>query len=130
MLVKLKLFIFLSLTFLLATAAFSQLLDEKPAATQKDSLRGSLTFPRTCYDVKYYHLDVKIDPEHKSIAGTNKILFEVAADTEMIQIDLFENLSIDRIQLDGKKLLFERVYDAVFIHFQTIIFFHPVGCDL
>lgn len=114
---KLKLFIFLSLTFLLSTAAFSQLLDEKPAVTQKDSLRGSLTFPRTCYDVIYYHLDMKIDPEHKSIAGTNTILFEVVADTEMIQIDLFENLSIDRIQLDGKALLFERVYDAVFIYF-------------
>jgi aminopeptidase N len=103
---------------LLSVSAFGQLQENRFIFTKKDTLRGSLTTPRTCYDVIYYHLDIKIDPETKSIEGSNTIAFDVTEDSKIIQIDLFENMEIDRIRLnDQKKLSFTREYDAVFIEF-------------
>ena len=31
--------------------------------TRQDTLRGSLNPMRTCYDVTYYELDIRVDPE-------------------------------------------------------------------
>ena len=108
--------LFSTYCFLTILNGSAQLLDEQAVFTRKDSLRGSLTPPRTCYDVTYYHLDVKIDPENKSIEGSNTITFDVVENTKLIQVDLFENMEIDRIRLNGKtKLSFTREFDAVFI---------------
>jgi aminopeptidase N len=98
--------------------AFAQLMEQQATFTRADSLRGSLTPARTCYDVTYYHLDVKIDPRKKSIEGSNTIMFDIKEGTRMIQVDLFENMIIDRIQTaDGKKLPYHREHHAVFIQF-------------
>ena len=35
--------------------------------TKTDTLRGMLTPLRTCYDVTYYNLDIKVDPENKTV---------------------------------------------------------------
>ena len=40
---------------------FSQLLEQKKGFTRADSLRGSLRPERTCYDVQFYELKVKVD---------------------------------------------------------------------
>lgn len=94
----------------------AQLGKEQTEFTRKDSLRGNLSPPRTCYDVHYYHLDVKIDPASKTVSGSNTIFFEVMEDTKLLQVDLFENMSIEKILLNGKKKLkFNREYNAVFI---------------
>jgi hypothetical protein len=37
------------------------------AFTQADTLRGMLSPLRTCYDVSFYALDVKVDPQSQSI---------------------------------------------------------------
>jgi aminopeptidase N len=96
--------------------AIAQLLEEQPTFTRADSLRGTLTPARTGYDVTFYHLDVKIDPGKKSIEGANTIVFDVRENTKLIQVDLFENMKIDRIQLDDhKKLSYHREHNAVFI---------------
>lgn len=109
---RLTFFVFI----LLSVSAFGQLQENRYIFTKKDSLRGSLTKPRTCYDVTYYDLDIKIDPEIKSIEGSNTIAFDVTEDTQQLQIDLFENMVIDRIRLnDQKRLSFTREYDAVFV---------------
>ncbi|MCL8000906.1 hypothetical protein M8994_22200, partial [Brucella sp. 21LCYQ03] len=42
----------------------AQLMKAKQLFTKADSLRGQLTPYRTCYDIKYYHLDVKVDIEN------------------------------------------------------------------
>jgi hypothetical protein len=47
---------------LLSLGSSAQLLDDQELFSRKDSLRGTLSPPRACYDVTYYHLDVKIDP--------------------------------------------------------------------
>jgi aminopeptidase N len=103
---------------LFSSALLKAQLAEPSSFTRKDTLRGMLKPPRTCYDVRYYHLDVKIDPENRSIDGSNDIVFEVLEDTRMIQIDLFENMDINRIGLDGKKRIkFDREFNAVFLEF-------------
>jgi aminopeptidase N len=102
--------------------AIAQLLEEQAIFTRADSLRGTLTPARASYDVTYYHLDVKIDPRKKSIEGSNTILFNVTETTKMIQVDLFENMMIDRIHTgNNKKLPFRREHHAVFIQFPEIL---------
>ncbi len=112
-------FLNLTLSFFILLIAFqtqAQLGKKQTIFTRKDSLRGTLSPPRTCYDVHYYHLDVKIDPESKTIVGSNSIHFEVMEDTDLLQVDLFENMNIEDIRLNGKlKLNFKREFNAVFI---------------
>ena len=85
--------------------------------TRKDSLHGGLRFERTCYDVLRYDLNIKINPEEKSIIGYNDITFKVINTTTKIQIDLFANMNIDSIIVNNKKLSYKREFDAVFINF-------------
>ena len=102
--------------------SLAQLMDGQPAVfSQKDSLRGTLSQFRNCYDVTYYHLAVKINVEAKTIQGSNSISFKCLSDFEELQIDLFENLNIDQILFQGKALTFKRVYNAVFIKFPNTI---------
>jgi len=89
--------------------------------THKDSLRGSLRPERTDYDVKKYDLFVKVDPENKYISGVNKISFKTSAKLPKLQIDLFENMKIDSILFRGKKLKFNREFNAVFVEFEKAI---------
>ncbi len=92
--------------------------NDSPKFTKADTLRGMLTPLRTCYDVTYYHLNIKVDTLTKSIQGSNKIQFKVVADFDKMQIDLVENLHIEKITFDGKKSLpFKRELDAVYIQF-------------
>lgn len=86
--------------------------------TRADTLRGALSPLRANYDVKYYHLSVKVDTATRSVEGFNTIKFSVVQELEILQIDLFENFSIEKI-LDGsgKELKFDRELAAVFVHF-------------
>ncbi len=72
-----------------------------PVFTRVDTVRGMLTPERRCYDVRFYHLDVRIDPAQRSISGSNTIEFTVDSAFDRMQIDLFANLRIDSIVLDG-----------------------------
>ncbi len=91
--------------------------DWRPAYTLKDTLRGSLRPERTCYDVYFYNLTVRIIPAGKKISGKNEIYFQVMDTTHTIQIDLFNNLDIYSIKWNNTDLTFKRIYDAVFITF-------------
>ncbi len=90
----------------------------KPIYGIKDSLHGALRNERTCYDVYYYDLTVKLLPNQKSIEGLNNIYLKALDSTGKIQIDLSENYNIKSIKLDGKELQYERVFDAIFIQFE------------
>ncbi len=85
--------------------------------TRKDSLIGGLPFERTCFDVLHYGVNIKIDIDQKTIIGYNEIDFKVIDATNKIQLDLFENMKIDSIIYDTKKLNYKREFDAVFINF-------------
>ena len=80
-----------------------------------DSLRGSLRPERSCYDVYYYDLTVDIHPEKKQIEGLCDIYFTALTDFTRLQIDLFDNLDILSIEMNGRPLPFSRQYHAVFI---------------
>ncbi len=82
-----------------------------------DSLRGYLFPERSCYDVTYYHLSLNVDPEEKYIKGFTEIHFDAVNDFTVLQIDLFENLQINRIEFEKQDLKFSREFNAVFVEF-------------
>ena len=86
-----------------------------------DSLRGFLFPERNCFDVTYYHLSLKVNPQEKFIKGFTQIHFDALNDFDVIQIDLFENLKINRIEFEHQDLYFTREYNAVFIRFNREI---------
>jgi aminopeptidase N len=96
-----------------------QTLTAQESFTRRDSLQGGLRFERTCFDVMHYGLDVKINPEVKTIVGYNEIKFKVVTNTTKIQLDLFENMKVDSIIFNAKKLNYTREFNAVFIKFET-----------
>ncbi|WP_445455043.1 M1 family metallopeptidase [Flavobacterium sp. HNIBRBA15423] len=85
--------------------------------TRRDSLQGGLRFERNCFDVQRYDLNIKINPEERSIVGYNDISFKVVAPTKKIQLDLFDNMKVDSIVWSNQKLKYKRDFDAVFISF-------------
>jgi aminopeptidase N len=85
--------------------------------TRRDSLHGGLRFERNCFDVQRYDLNIKIDPEERSIVGYNEITFKVVKPTTKIQLDLFDNMQVDSIVWNNQKLTYKREYDAVFVSF-------------
>ena len=91
--------------------------DYRPHYTRKDTLRGALRPERTCFDVYFYDLEVKIIPKGKKIEGQNDIYFHVMEPTRRIQIDLFDNYTIREISRNGESLKYTREYNAVFVDF-------------
>ncbi len=87
-----------------------------------DSLRGNLNTPlRTCYDVKFYHLDITADVNTKQIEGSNTFTFEAMQDFTKLQFDLFQNMKIDSVLYKGQKLNYTRRHDAVFLEFPATL---------
>lgn len=84
--------------------------------THADTLRGMLRPERICFDVTFYDLDVKVDPENRSLSGRNTIHFKVIEETKRLQLDLFSNMTIERIvDHKGNNLKYTRDGDAVFV---------------
>src|SRR5690554_880892 len=111
----------LALLFL-PTASHAQLLvGAKEIYSRGDSLRGQLTPLRTCYDINYYHLNVRVDPDERYISGSNLFRFTATMDFDRLQFDLFDNLRVDRVDYNGQDLPFTREYHAVFIDFPVTI---------
>lgn len=99
----------------------AQLLDKNTSFSRADSLRGTLTPLRTAYDIQYYHLDVKVDIDGRSISGSNLFRFRATEDFNRLQFDLFDNLKVEKVLYGGKELAFEREFNAVFADFPTTI---------
>jgi hypothetical protein len=83
--------------------------------TRADTLRGMLSSLRTCYDVSYYDLSVKVDPEKKYLKGSNIIRFKVVEPFTGMQVDLYSNMKINQVRFHQRPLKYTREYDAVFI---------------
>jgi aminopeptidase N len=104
-------------------SAAAQLFTGSPATfTRADTLRGMLTPPRACYDVRSYVLDVRIDPAAQSIAGSTTMRFDVVADTRRMQVDLFRNMRTDGMVLDGTMpVRWTREEDALFVELPRLL---------
>ncbi|WP_317196762.1 M1 family metallopeptidase [Hymenobacter piscis] len=101
--------------------AAAQLLPAAPTFTRADSLRGHLTPLRTCYDINYYHLDVRLDVAGRAIRGSNEFRFTATRDFTRLQFDLFANLAVEKVEYGGRALPFTREANAVFVSFPETI---------
>ena len=109
-----RLIIFLFIVFTID--GFSQgLMEDKLLPTRQDTLRGSITPEREWWDLTYYHLDIKVEPDKKFISGSNTVGYKVLKSNKMMQIDLQEPMKITSVEADGKSLKFNREGNAYFI---------------
>jgi aminopeptidase N len=84
-------------------------------------LRGEYGRYRSNNDLLFYHLDVRVDPVQKTIAGMNTIRFRMLADDTRIQLELHPSLGIDRIVLNNTPLTFERDLNTVYVDFPSAL---------
>lgn len=87
-----------------ATTPFAQTRSATPQTvptakpvTHADVLRGEYGRYRANNDLLFYHLDIRVDPEKKFVSGKNRIRFKMLKDDARIQLDLYDNLRIDKI---------------------------------
>src|ERR1700712_4192769 len=102
--------------------AKAQLGKPKESFTKADTLRGDYNSPlRACYDISYYHLDVKFDIDNKFISGSTLFKFTATQDFTKLQFDLFSNLKVEKVIYKGKELPYTREFNAVFVTFPKTI---------
>ena len=112
-----KYFSVIFIAFLIGFSANAQGLLKKSETvfTHQDSLRGSITKERSWWDLKYYHLDIKVNPADRTISGSNTVRYTVLTEYNKMQIDLQEPMQIYKVTQDGKELKFQREGNAFFI---------------
>ena len=112
---------FIIFQLLLISLGYKQLLAQPAFYYQyefssQDSLRGTLNAARSCFDVGHYNLALEVNPQEKSIKGSNTITFRATTNFNRLQLDLFENMKIDGVYSDlGRKLNYRRVGNAFFV---------------
>ncbi|KAA1242677.1 M1 family metallopeptidase [Aquimarina sp. RZ0] len=96
---------------------FSQtsLFENQQQFTRQDTLRGTITPERDWWDLTYYHLDITVDPDTKSIKGKNTIHYRVLKKHTVLQVDLQSPLKIEKILQDGKELKVNSEGNAHFV---------------
>lgn len=78
---------------------------QHPTFSLQDTLRGSITPEREWWDLKYYHLDINVDPTEKTIHGSVDIMYEVLEEGDKLQIDLQPPLKIKGVKDEGGTVL-------------------------
>jgi len=121
---KNKLFLFLFSFFVLASIYSQKINDEITSYTLQDTLRGSITKERVWWDLTYYHLDIVVDPEKRTISGSNEISYTVLDSHNEMQIDLQSPLLLTKAEQNGQFLKIRSVGNA---HFITLINKQTIG---
>jgi len=67
--------------------------------SEADRLRGGYGSYRANNDLLYYHLDVRVDPDKRSLSGRNSIRFKMLESGKRIQLDLVHVFQIDKVLL-------------------------------
>jgi aminopeptidase N len=100
-----------------------------PTPTHANLLRGEYGRYRAYNDLLSYNLNIRVDPEKKFVSGKNTIRFKMLKDDTRIQLDLYDNLKVDKIQytvsgvggrvsgISARELKYQRDSGAVFIDF-------------
>jgi aminopeptidase N len=91
------------------------LLEAKENFTRQDTLRGTITPEREWWDLTYYHLDIKVNPDEKFISGKNTVQYKVLNNQSVMQIDLQTPLKITKVTQNGKELKVKHNGNAHFI---------------
>jgi aminopeptidase N len=87
--------------------------------TRQDTLRGSITEERKCWDLAYYHLDIAVDPSDSTIEGSNTVGYRVLEKNKVMQIDLQPPLELKKAVQDGKELKIEHDGNAHLIYLES-----------
>lgn len=108
----------ITLTFLVLL--ISGMASAQPQFTRQDTLRGSITPERAWWDLKYYHLDIVVNPADSTIEGKNKVIYSVLQQGQVLQIDLQDPLTISKVVQNGQSLQIVREGNAHFISLETV----------
>lgn len=103
------------ITLLAITFSYTIVFTQDMNFTREDSLRGAITKERAWWDLKFYHLDIEVEPSRKFISGSVDIYYEVRNPYQTLQIDLQEPLSIVKILQDEEELLFQKAGANVYM---------------
>ncbi|MFN4147684.1 MAG: M1 family metallopeptidase [Runella sp.] len=90
-------------------------LSQQYVFTREDTLRGSITPERAWWDLTFYHLDLRVNPQDSTIQGSVTIRYKVLKLAQTLQIDLQRPLEISRITQDGQSLDFRREGNVFFV---------------
>ena len=104
------------LLFIALNQTYAQgIFDDKLSTSRQDTLRGSITPERAWWDLTYYHLDIKVEPDNKFISGSNTVGYKVIESNKVMQIDLQKPMNITSITSKNKELKFTREGNAYFV---------------
>ena len=91
------------------------------APTRADILRGEYGRYRANNDLLHYELDVRVDPDKKTIAGKNIVRFKMLKDDTRIQLELYAHLVVEKILLGSTPLKYERDLNTVYVDFPDML---------
>lgn len=106
---------FLILLFLglnLSSQGFAQ-------AKRKDI--GQLNQYRSCFDVKHYNISLRIKPSEHYISGCNDIQFKMVNNSNTIQLDYTEQMSIDSVKTFLPIKKYTRKGNTIRIEFNRVL---------
>ena len=98
-------------------AICSQSLSAQSVPTHANVLRGEYGRYRANNDLLSYSLDIRIDPVKKFVTGKNSIRFKMLKDDSRLQLDLYDNLNVDKITMGPDTLKYSRDSGAVLVDF-------------
>ena len=91
--------------------------EQAAQAARQSELRGAYDRYRANNDLLHYALTVRVDPEKKFLSGRNRVQFRMLSDDTRIRLDLYANLTVDKVVMGSTTLKVERELNAVFIDF-------------
>ena len=86
-----------------------------PVFSRQDSLRGTIYPERAWWDLTYYHLNIEVNPDEKTIQGVNTIQYKVLEPAQRMQIDLQPPMEVEKVLQDGQELKTEREGNVYYI---------------
>ena len=89
--------------------------------SKDDLLRGGYGPYRANNDLLFYHLTLRVDPEKRSIVGTNVVRFRMLEDGRKIQLELTPELTLESIKFEGKALTYTREERSLFVEFPRML---------
>lgn len=108
-------FILISICLFISFTASAQMFPHGEEFTRQDTLRGTITPERSWWDLQHYHLEVKVNPETKSLSGENTVRYKVLEAPRRMQIDLQAPMQLTNAEQDGAELQIEHDGNAHFI---------------
>jgi aminopeptidase N len=110
--------LFLAFCGFAACTTFAQDRSTNPTpedTAKKMELLGKYGPYRANNDLLHYTLTVRVNPDDQSIAGDNQVRFRMLEDGQRIQLDLAQELTIDKVLYRGKPVKVTREEESFFV---------------